>query len=374
MNARTAPFHLAVATIALVTTAFSAQAVAQATFYEQAAYSGRSMTATEHVRNLQRQGMDRAAESVVVANGKRWEVCDELRFRGNCMVLRPGRYPTPASMGLNEQRIVSARALPHDERIADNRYAPEPVPAQLTFYARENFRGRTYTTETNVPNLKRTGFNDRAESAVVLGERWEICDNAQFRGRCVVLRPGRYPSLAAMGLGGEVTSLREVAWDARVAHNRYAPEPVPVYDSRRRRGERFFEADITSARVVLATPGQRCWVEQEQLPQVRGDHNVPAAIAGALIGGILGHQVGGGSGKDIATVGGVVAGAALGAQYGRNGQPATQDVQRCENLPGGAQPAYWDVSYEFRGRQHRIQMAEAPGNTITVNDRGEPRQ
>ena len=26
--------------------------------------------------------------------------------------------------------------------------------------------------------------------AVVLGERWEVCNNAQFRGRCVVLKPG----------------------------------------------------------------------------------------------------------------------------------------------------------------------------------------
>jgi len=83
---------------------------------------------------MARQGFNQDAESVVVAKGKRWEVCDEDRFRGNCMVLRPGRYPTPAAMGLND-RVASARALPNDERIADNRYAPEPVPAQLTFYA-----------------------------------------------------------------------------------------------------------------------------------------------------------------------------------------------------------------------------------------------
>ena len=52
---------------------------------------------------------------------------------------------------------------------------------------------------------------------------------------------------------------------------------------------------------------------------------------------------------------------------------ALQDVQRCENVPGGAQPAYWDVTYRFRDREHRIQMAVEPGNTILVNERGEPR-
>jgi len=50
-------------------------------------------------------------------------------------------------------------------------------------------------------------------------------------------------------------------------------------------------------------PEQRCWVEREQVGQEQSNANIPAAIAGAIIGGILGHQVGGGSGQDIATVG-----------------------------------------------------------------------
>ncbi|MCU0940940.1 MAG: glycine zipper 2TM domain-containing protein, partial [Hydrogenophaga sp.] len=100
----------------------------------------------------------------------------------------------------------------------------------------------------------------------------------------------------------------------------------------------------------------------------------PGAIAGALIGGILGHKVGDGSGQDIATVGGVVAGAALGSQVGRAGASSTQDVQRCENIPGGAQAAWWDVSYSFRGRDHRVQMTSPPGRTVIVNSEGEPRE
>jgi uncharacterized protein YcfJ len=94
-----------------------------------------------------------------------------------------------------------------------------------------------------------------------------------------------------------------------------------------------------------------------------------------VIGGILGHQVGGGRGQDLATVGGAVAGAAVGANVGRsNGQPAApQDVQRCENVPSQARPDHWDVTYTFRGQEHRIQVTAPPGPTITVNDRGEPR-
>jgi uncharacterized protein YcfJ len=37
-------------------------------------------------------------------------------------------------------------------------------------------------------------------------------------------------------------------------------------------------------------------------------------------------------------------------------------------------PAYWDVTYDYRGTQHRIQMSSPPGNTVAVNRDGEPRQ
>ena len=116
--------------------------------------------------------------------------------------------------------------------------------------------------------------------------------------------------------------------------------------------------------------------EREQVAQDQGNANVPAAIAGAIIGGILGHQVGGGRGKDVATAGGAIAGAAVGANIGRdnNGQPVyTQDVQRCTNVPRQARADYWDVTYNFRGQEYRMQTTTPPGPTITVNGQGEPR-
>jgi uncharacterized protein YcfJ len=34
---------------------------------------------------------------------------------------------------------------------------------------------------------------------------------------------------------------------------------------------------------------------------------------------------------------------------------------------------YWDVTYEFRGDEHRVQLSAPPGRTVTVNAQGEPR-
>jgi uncharacterized protein YcfJ len=348
------------------------QAVAEVTFFERQDFGGRSFTTAQQIRNFERFGFNDRASSVVVAR-ERWEVCEDVRFGGRCVVLRPGRYPSLASMGLND-RVSSVRAVSAGARIDDKRYAPLPLPAQVTFYEREGFQGRSFVANKQVANLQRFGFNDRASSAEVLGDRWEVCEDIRFRGRCVVLRPGRYPSLSAMGLNDRVSSVRVVSSSARIDDSRYAPAPVAAYDHRRRRNERLYEANVTSVRAVVATPEQRCWVEQEQIPQERSGVNVPGAIVGAIIGGVLGHQVGGGSGRDIATGVGAIGGGVVGANVGRGAQTAqTKDVQRCASVPSQARPDYWDVTYNFRGQDHRMQVTAPPGPTITVNEQGEPR-
>jgi uncharacterized protein YcfJ len=249
-----------------------------------------------------------------------------------------------------------------------------PAAAQVTFYEREGFEGRSFTTQKQVWNFERFGFNDRASSVVVRRERWEVCEDARFEGRCVVLRPGRYPSLASLGLDNQVSSVRMVARNARYEEDRYAPAPVVAPDYRRRNNERIYEANVTSIRAVVGRAEQRCWVEREQVGSNRGDANVPGAIAGAVIGGILGHQVGSGRGNDVATAGGAIAGAAIGSNVGRDGQQGySQDVRRCENVPSQSRADYFDVTYNFRGVEHRVQMSEAPGPTVRVNEQGEPR-
>jgi uncharacterized protein YcfJ len=246
--------------------------------------------------------------------------------------------------------------------------------AQITFYEGEGFRGRAFTTNKQVWNFERLGFNDRASSVVVDRGRWEVCEDAQFEGRCVVLRPGSYDSLSRLGLNNRISSVRPVTRTARYENE--APEPLaaPTYDYRRRAGERVYEVPVTSVRAVVGPPEQRCWVERQQVVEDRGGANVPGAIAGAVIGGVLGHQVGGGRGRDVATAGGAVAGAAVGANVGRGGGGVyDRDVQRCENVSRGGRPEYWDVTYNYRGIEHRVQMSAPPGRTITVNGNGEPR-
>lgn len=345
----------------------------QIIFYERAGFEGRSLTVRDPLEDFTRSGFNDRASSVMVV-GDRWELCEDARFSGRCVVLRPGRYPNLAAMGMSD-RLSSARAV-SQARVEEPQNVAAPLATQVIFYEREGFEGRSFSADSQVGDFGRSGFNDRASSVVVLGDRWEACSDAGFRGHCVVLRPGRYPSLAAMGLNNSVSSVRTVRRDIQIDDNRYAPVPTPVYDNRRRSDERLYEVNVTSVRAVVGPAGQRCWVEQEPVAQGRGNPNVGGAVIGALIGGILGHQVGGGIGKDIATAGGAIAGGVIGSNVGRDAAGQTgqmQNVQRCETVSSQTAPAFWDVVYTFRGEEHRVQMVKQPGPTILVNERGEPR-
>jgi uncharacterized protein YcfJ len=247
---------------------------------------------------------------------------------------------------------------------------------EVTFFANDGFQGRSHTSQGPVNNLQRFGFDDRASSVVVRTDNWQICADANHKGRCMVLRPGQYPSLQAMGMEDRISSARAVKRNSRFEQHPYAPAPLVTQDYRRRNQERLYEAPVTAVRAVLATSGQRCWVERENVVEQSPDNRVGGAVLGAVIGGILGHQVGGGSGKAIATAGGVVAGAVVGSNLARNRDgtvSGTRDVQRCAATPGGAQPEYWDVTYRFRDKDHTVQLMRPPGATVTVNREGEPR-
>jgi uncharacterized protein YcfJ len=242
-----------------------------------------------------------------------------------------------------------------------------PAAAQITLYGREEFDGRSVSFDNGERNLARESFNDRASSAIVRGGRYEVCEDENFGGRCVVLRPGQYPSLAAMGMGNRISSVRPVARDYQVEERRFAPPPPVAYDYRRREDERIFEADVIAVRAVYGEGRQRCWVERQDVPV--GERDAGGAIAGAVIGGILGHQVGSGRGNDAATVGGAITGALIGSQAGTT--YASRDVERCREARG--RPVYWDVTYRFRGQDRYVQMSRPPGPTIAVNRDGEPR-
>jgi len=274
--------------------------------------------------------------------------------------------------------------------------------AQITFFEQPEFRGRNFSASGPIDNFANNGFNDKTSSIVIYRGRWEVCEHAHFEGRCVVLRSGSYPSLASIGLNNQISSVRplyrEQAYQNEVAppmaqgqyygnqpqqqyygnqpQQYYNNQPQPYYQQQQyQQSNDTYQANVVAVRAVVGPPEQRCWVERQQLSeQYRNGPNIPGAVIGGVIGGVLGHQIGGGRGRDVATSGGAVAGAAIGANAGR-GDPNyySQDVERCRTVRSDMRPDYWDVTYIFNGEEHHVQMSAPPGPTIAVNGNGEPR-
>jgi hypothetical protein len=187
------------------------QASAQVTFYEQPGFRGQSVIVDRPVAALDPYGVAARAASAVVTR-EAWELCDGPGFTGRCVVLQPGRHDTRVIMNnITSVRPASALGPAYSSPPPAPPSAPpsdRPSTGRITLYEHSEFRGRQVTIDRHAQRLE--GFKNAASSAVVVGGSWELCDRRDFGGRCVVLRPGRYPSLGSMGMNDNVSSVRPV--------------------------------------------------------------------------------------------------------------------------------------------------------------------
>ena len=226
--------------------AAAGHASAAITLFGHDGFHGPRVTLTQPAPDFRDFNFNDRASSVIV-DGEPWEVCQDVGFRNRCAVLRPGSYPNLAAVGLGD-RLSSARPMRRDPPPP----APAPQNGDIVFFEHPGFQGRDLGTSGEIDNLTRYGFSDRASSVIVFEGRWEVCEHADFGGRCTILRPGRYPDLRAMGMDDRLSSVRRIHRDARVEDNRYAPPPLPVYDWRRRPQEFVETVPIESVHVVYA--------------------------------------------------------------------------------------------------------------------------
>ncbi|WP_211234512.1 glycine zipper 2TM domain-containing protein [Solimonas soli] len=75
---------------------------------------------------------------------------------------------------------------------------------------------------------------------------------------------------------------------------------------------------LAHAEVYTNDKGQRVECHDEQVVTKKGDHPIAAPVIGAIAGGAVGHQFGGGKGQDLATGAGAVGGAVAGKKYNDN--------------------------------------------------------
>ena len=122
------------------------------------------------------------------------------------------------------------------------------------------------------------------------------------------------------------------------------------------------------AQVLRATPVHgtvRVRVPEQRCERDGGDPT-GGTVAGALIGGALGHQAGKGDGRKAATVAGAVVGGAIGRRVDRNNGSAgtrcrTVEVERDEQRVIG-----YDVEYQYKGDTYMSRVDYDPGSRLRI--------
>jgi outer membrane lipoprotein SlyB len=120
-------------------------------------------------------------------------------------------------------------------------------------------------------------------------------------------RPAFSATLSRRGVVGKAWASPDQPRHARAHRDEYRDPHIagPSYEAR-------------YARPAMAC--QTCGVITDIRMVERGSReaNAPGIIIGGIVGGVLGNQVGGGSGRDVATVLGALAGGAAGNEIGKN--------------------------------------------------------
>ena len=121
--------------------------------------------------------------------------------------------------------------------------------------------------------------------------------------------------------------------------------------------------------VTTSKPRRVCRDEQVAVPETYKDKNqIGGAVVGGLVGALAGHQIGGGKGKTLATVGGAAAGAFAGHEIQKRHQENNASRMETRNVchtvtdkSTSSKTVGYDVTYTLNGQAGHIRMDHNPG-------------
>lgn len=124
---------------------------------------------------------------------------------------------------------------------------------------------------------------------------------------------------------------------------------------------------------TIKTPREECKeVTVTRQRPVKDQHQIAGTAIGAVVGGLLGNQVGGGTGKKIATVAGAVGGGYAGNKVQEGMQQRdtyTTTETRCKTVTDSSEKIVgYDVKYDLDGKVGQVRMERDPGQQIPVRD------
>lgn len=130
---------------------------------------------------------------------------------------------------------------------------------------------------------------------------------------------------------------------------------------------------VNPVRESVNNPRQVCRDEVVSHTEPPKDqHRLIGTAIGAVAGGLLGNQIGGGRGKTLATVAGAVGGGYAGNRIEasrQHGQVTSSVQRRCETVNNSSDKVVgYDVRYVFNGVTRTVRMDHDPGDRVQVQE------
>jgi len=132
---------------------------------------------------------------------------------------------------------------------------------------------------------------------------------------------------------------------------------------------------VQPVKQTVKTPREVCKdVTVTRQAPVKDQHQIAGTVLGAVAGGLLGNQIGGGTGKKIATVAGAVGGGYAGnkVQEGMQERDTYTTTQtRCNTVNDLSEKVVgYDVKYSIGDKVGQVRMDRAQGSQIQLDKEG----
>ena len=134
--------------------------------------------------------------------------------------------------------------------------------------------------------------------------------------------------------------------------------------------------NVEEIKEMVNTPREVCEdVAVTRKAPVKDEHKIAGTAIGAVVGGVLGNQVGGGSGKKLATVAGAAAGGYAGNKVQGNMQDNdtyTTTERRCNTVTDSHENVVgYNVTYMLGDKEGKVRMDKEPGSRIPLDENGQ---
>lgn len=162
-------------------------------------WTGERVAISSATTNLERNGFNDRANSIQVARGEIWEVCEHSNYGGQCVEITAD-VTDLNSVGMS--RIISSLRR---RNASEGGGFGAGSRERVILYSNANFSGRSLSITDSRTSLG--DFRDAAQSLDVVAGRWEVCDQELYRGNCREVTGG-VRDLRAIGMNNRIQSIR----------------------------------------------------------------------------------------------------------------------------------------------------------------------